>query len=50
MIYFLFAVNTVELLSVHPLVLEALITHQGDALITAIDTVKTVFCIATPGH
>jgi hypothetical protein len=50
MIYFALAMNTVELLSVHPLMLETLLAHQGDALITAINAVKTVFSIGLAGH
>ena len=49
-IYFTLAMNTVELLSVHPLMLKTLLTHQGDALITAINTVKTVFSVGLAGH
>jgi hypothetical protein len=50
MIYFALAMNTVEFLSVHPLMLETLLTHQGDALITAVNTVKTVLSIGLAGH
>jgi hypothetical protein len=50
MIYFLFAMNTVEFLAVHSLMLEALLPHEGNALITAINAVKTVFCVITPAR
>jgi hypothetical protein len=50
MIYFLFTVNTVEFLAVHPLMLKTLFSHQRDSLITTLDTIKTVFCVVPASH
>jgi hypothetical protein len=50
MIYFLLTEHTVEFLSVHPLMLKTLISHQGDALIATINAVESVFRVSAARH
>jgi hypothetical protein len=50
MIYFLLTEHTVEFLSVHSPMLKTLISHEGNALIAAVNAVESVFRVSAARH